>query len=129
MIHNASGMVWGDKQAMRDTADLLEKVEGSIVHDYTAKTGKEAANIVNWMDAETWFTADEAIAEGFCDRLAATAEPKAKNAWNLSAFTKAPQALLDKETNPTPSPASPNTPEPTGTAQTNTNALRLAMIV
>lgn len=125
MIHNASGMVWGDKQAMRDTADLLEKVEGSIVHDYTAKTGKDAANIVSWMDAETWFTADEAIAEGFCDRLAATAEPKAKNTWNLAAYAKAPQALLDKETNPTPPPA----PEPTGTTQTNTNALRLAMIV
>lgn len=129
MIHNASGMVWGDKQAMRDTADLLEKVEGSIVHDYAAKTGKNAANIVSWMDDETWFTADEAIAEGFCDRLAATAEPKAKNTWNLAAYAKAPQALLDKKTDPTPPPAPPNNPEPTGTAQTNTNALRLAMIV
>ena len=29
MIHNASGMVWGDKTAMRDTADLLEKVEAA----------------------------------------------------------------------------------------------------
>jgi hypothetical protein len=73
MIHNASGIVWGDKQAMRDTADLLEKVEGSIVNDYTAKTGKDAADVVAWMDAETWFTADEAVANGFCDRLAATA--------------------------------------------------------
>jgi ATP-dependent protease ClpP protease subunit len=123
MIHNASGLVWGDKQAMRNTADLLEKVEGSIVYDYVAKSGKEAAAIVDWMDAETWFTADEAIANGFCDRLAATAEPKAKNTWNLAAYAKAPQALL--AANPE-LPAS--LPESTGTAQANTNALRLAMI-
>ena len=34
MIHNASGMVWGDKKAMRDTADLLEKVEGTIINQH-----------------------------------------------------------------------------------------------
>ena len=115
---------------MRDTADLLEKVEGSIVHDYTAKTGKESADIANWMDAETWFTADEAVANGFCDRLAATAEPKAKNTWNLAAYAKAPQSLLAPAPEPEMPPAAPAAvPKPSGTAQTNTNALRLAMIV
>ena len=34
MIHNASGMAWGDKSDMRKTADLLEKVEGAIVAEY-----------------------------------------------------------------------------------------------
>src|SRR5687768_5016860 len=32
MIHNAAGMVWGDKTAMREMADLLEKVEGAIIN-------------------------------------------------------------------------------------------------
>lgn len=122
MIHNASGIVYGDKTVMRDRADLMEKVEGSIINDYTAKTGKEASAIAAWMEAETWFTADEAVANGFVDRLAATAEPAAKNTWNLSAYAKAPAALAAP--GPTPEP----TPEPTGTAQTNTNALRLALI-
>jgi ATP-dependent Clp protease protease subunit len=119
MIHNASGMTWGDKTAMRETADLLEKVEGSIVHDYNAKTGKDAAEIIAWMDAETWFTADEAVANGFCDRLAATAAPKAANAWNLAAYNKAPKAL---QAPPVPPPAA----QPDGTSQTNANKLRLA---
>lgn len=107
MIHNASGCVWGDKTAMRETADLLEKVEGAIVNDYTAKTGKDAAQIIEWMDAETWFTAQEALDNGFVDRMAPAAG-KAKNTWNLAAFNKAPAALapparVEPETKPVPS--------------------------
>lgn len=121
MIHNASAFAWGDKADLRETADLLEKVEASIIFDYNAKTGKGDAAIAAWMDAETWFTADEAVANGFCDRLAATADGKAKNVWNLSAYSKAPPDLM----------APPNQPDslPTGTTQTNTNALRLKLIV
>lgn len=119
MIHNASCLVWGDKTAMRDTADLLEKVEGTIVLDYTNKTGKDAADVVAWMDAETWFTADEAIANGFCDRLAATAEKKASNTWNLAAYSKAPKALEPV--------APPPAPEPSMT-RANANRLRLTEV-
>ncbi len=126
MIHNASGAVWGDKQAMRDTADLLEKVEGSIVSGYVNKTGKDAAEIVAWMDAETWFTADEAVANGFCDRLAATADKTAKNTWNLAAYNKVPKAL--SEVAPKVPPADP-VPQPKGTTQTNRNTLRLVTLV
>ena len=126
MIHNASGMVWGDKTDMRETADLLEKVEGTIVHDYNAKTGKDTADIVAWMGAETWFTADEAVAEGFCDRLAATADKATQNTWNLAAYNKAPKAFTaPPAAPPPPDPA----PQPTGTTQTNRNALRLKTIV
>lgn len=129
MIHNASGMVWGDKRAMRETADLLEKVEGTVVADYASKTGRDAAQIVAWMDAETWFTGDEAVANGFCDRLAAVAaktdkaDKSSENAWNLAAYSNAPKVQ--------PAPlAQPSTEtQPTGTTQSNCNALRLAMIV
>lgn len=115
MIHNASAFAWGDKSVMRDTADLLEKVEGSIINDYTTKTGKDSAEIAALMDAETWMTAQEALANGFIDRIAAA--PKAKNTWNLSAFSKAP-AMPEPESEPVPD----------GTTQTNANRMRLAMI-
>jgi ATP-dependent Clp protease, protease subunit len=120
MIHNASGLVWGDKTAMRETADLLEKIEGAIVADYTGKTGKNDQQIIDWMNAETWFSADEAIAEGFCDRLADA--PKAKNTWNLAAFDKAPKALLEPENDAAPEP------QPTMT-QANANRLRLTTVL
>lgn len=123
MIHNASSAVWGDKNAMRETADLLEKIEGSIVADYVGKTGATEQQVIDWMNAETWFSADEAIAAGFCDRLAETA--KTKNTWNLAAFDKAPKALLEP-----PEPEQTNEPAPAGffTSAINANRLKLAQI-
>lgn len=120
MIHNASGMVWGDKRDMRETADLLEKVEIDIVDGYTAKTGKTAPEIVAMMDSETWMTAEEAIANGFCDRMADTA--KAKNTWNLSEFTNAPDSFKKPEEEPEP------IPEPSMTTA-NANRLRLLTVL
>lgn len=97
MIHNASGFAWGDKNAMRETADLLEKVEGSIVHDYVTKTGKDQQQVVDWMNAETWFNATEALDYGFVDRItpSPTASGKAGNMWNLAAYAKAPPTLAN----------------------------------
>lgn len=124
MIHNASSAVWGDKNAMRETADLLEKIEGSIVADYIGKTGKEEQQVIDWMNAETWFSADEAVEYGFCDRLADSA--KAKNTWNLAAFTKAPQALL--ETDPPEQITEQQEPAPAGFFMSATNANRLKLV-
>lgn len=129
MIHNASGLVWGDKSAMRETADLLEKVEGAIVNDYTAKTGKDEAQVRAWMDAETWFTAEEAMAEGFVDSVVTHESGKAKNTWNLAAFGNAPAALKE------PPPGAPENqqdkPASAGffMSAANTNRLRLSEIV
>lgn len=129
MIHNASAMVWGDKEDMRETADLLEKVEGSIVNDYTAKTGKDEAQVRAWMDAETWFTAVEAKAEGFVDSIT-TADSKAKNTWNLAAFANAPKALAPPD--PSQPPDEPTQTEEPATAgffmsTANANKLRLSI--
>ena len=93
MIHNAWTLALGDKNDFRTTADLLDKIDGAIRADYVARTGKVETEIVALMDAETWFTAQEAVDHKFADRLAD--EPKAKNAatWNLSAYDKAPEIL------------------------------------
>lgn len=125
MIHNASGIAWGDKTALRETADLLEKVEGAIVADYSGKTGKDAAEIVAWMEAETWFSAAEAIANGFVDALAPTAE-KVKNTWNLAAYSKAPGALLAPD--PPPEEEKPEQPAPAGFFMSASNANRLRLV-
>jgi ATP-dependent Clp protease protease subunit len=114
MIHNASAMAWGDKSDLRETANLLEKVEGVIAAEYVAESGQKLSQIIEWMDAETWFTAQEAIDAGFVDRLAPTAT-KAKNTWNLAAYAKAPAALAAPiEPDPAPVPPIPEPkPEPT----------------
>jgi len=95
MIHNAQGAAFGDKTALRDTADLMEKVELSIVDDYTTKTGKDASDVVAMMEAETWMTADEALEHGFIDRIAGN--EGVANTWNLSAYSKAPAVLATNQ--------------------------------
>lgn len=120
MIHNASGMVWGDKQAMRDTADLLQKVELSIIKDYTTKTGMDDAAVIAMMDAETWMTADEALANGFVDSVI-EAKSGAKNTWNLSAYGKPPP-------DPQPEEITEEPAQPAGFFMSQANANRLRIL-
>lgn len=89
MIHEAWTMAYGNKGDLIQTAALLGKIDDSIVADYARKTGKSNDEIIAWMQAETWFTAEEAVANGFVDSISDVA--KVENKWNLSAYNNAPQ--------------------------------------
>lgn len=65
MIHNASGVSIGDAAHMRQFADRLETVTGTIADVYTSRTGGDRAEILSLMDDETWMTAQEAVDRGF----------------------------------------------------------------
>lgn len=67
MIHNVQGVAVGDKDEMRKQADLFDKMENVIVNLYRKKTGQRKSTLQRWLDAETWFTLDEAIENGFVD--------------------------------------------------------------
>lgn len=89
MIHNSWGFVIGNANDMTETAALLEKCDGIIAGQYAKRTGREIDDIKALMDAETWFTAEEAKEGGFIDRVAEGA--KAKASWDLSAYANAPK--------------------------------------
>jgi ATP-dependent Clp protease protease subunit len=102
MIHNAWTMSYGDKEELRQIAELLDKIDETIVDDYERKTGQSREQLTAWMNAETWFTADEAVEHGFVDALAGddTSDEGAGDddekesgvsAWDLSAFKNAPK--------------------------------------
>jgi ATP-dependent Clp protease protease subunit len=76
MIHNAHARTGGDSGAHLELAALLEKIDGTLRDTYAAKTGKSVEEIRALMDAETWFTGQEAVDCGLADSLAE--EPKAK---------------------------------------------------
>ena len=113
MIHNAWTIAWGNKNDLIDTAALLEKVDGTLAAGYAARTGQGIEQVRAWMDAETWFTAQEAVDAGFADSVA-EAKVKASAHWNLSAYAHAPA--------PAAEPAEPAVP-PAPTF-TNTDHLR-----
>ena len=108
MIHKAWTGMWGNAEDLRKEADLLDKIDGTLAETYAEKTGKDVAEITEWMAAETWFTAQEALEAGFATSIA-EAEAKAL-AWDLSAYDNAPKA--ERQTQPEPAP----TPEPEPTA-------------
>lgn len=91
MIHNAWTIAIGNKSDMTKTGELLGKIDADLTNDYARRTGKDESEVVAWMDAETWFTADEAVANGFADRKVEVVEKRSKNAWNLSAYKNAPK--------------------------------------
>lgn len=95
MIHNPSTFAWGDAEEMRKAADSLEKVKATIVNQYVRKTGKDAAEVSDLMDAETWLTAEEALDGGFVDELL-DAEPVAAmvTARDMAAYKAAPSGLV-----------------------------------
>ena len=97
MIHKAWGLVIGNENDMRQTADLLAKIDGQIAASYARKTEGEAEAYETLMRAETWFTADEAVAEGLADEVKAdnTQRPKAK--WDLSAFVNRPKVAMKSD--------------------------------
>lgn len=97
MIHNAWTMTMGNSEEHLQTAALLEKIDASLAATYATKSGKDAAEFSKLMSAETWFTAEEAIAAGLADEMAVEAPKAAKNKlaapiWDLAAFDKAPKA-------------------------------------
>lgn len=76
MIHDPWGMAMGTAQDMRQSADALDKVRDVLIGTYAARTGNDAKQIGDWMNAETWMTADEAVSRGFA--TAKTAEQTIK---------------------------------------------------
>lgn len=65
MIHNASVFAGGDHRALRVTADLVESITGDLIKIYENATGMDSKTISDYMDDETFFSAEDAVAKGF----------------------------------------------------------------
>lgn len=69
MVHDPWTFAMGDASEMRKTADILDKIAGSLAAAYVRQTEKDEEEIRELMRAETWLTAAEAVAQGFADRV------------------------------------------------------------
>jgi ATP-dependent Clp protease protease subunit len=97
MIHKGWTLQIGNADDMRSTAELLDKVDQSILNDYSKRTGLESDQLLDWMSAETWFTAEEAKEHGFIDEI--FEGNAASNSFNVGAYNNAPQALVKPAAN------------------------------
>lgn len=69
MIHNVSSFAAGDHNALSHEAKVLENYNTSIANAYVDKTGKTLDELLNLMDHETWFNAQQAVDAGFADEV------------------------------------------------------------
>ena len=125
MIHKAWGLVVGNEDDMRQTADLLAKIDTQIAGSYARRAEGAADSFLEMMRAETWFTPEEAVAAGLADAVKDenTQRPKAK--WDLSAFLRAP--MIAEEPEPV-APVAQAAPELTAVDPQDARARRQRML-
>lgn len=82
MVHNAWGVVVGNRHDMSEAAGLFEGFDGAIVDIYHARTGLDRKALAKLMDAETFMGPTEAVEKGFADSVSEglkAAEASTKN--------------------------------------------------
>lgn len=89
MIHDTSGMAWGNAATMRETADLLDKLSDSYADAYAKRAGGSRSAWRDVMRAETWYTAEEAVLAGLADEWDGSVDSAAAAAFDLSRFSYA----------------------------------------
>ncbi len=96
MIHNPSAFAMGEASELRDQADILDKLTDTYARAYASATGNSVARVRSWMDAETWMTAEEALALHFCDEVLEPEgrQPVACAAFDYTKFRAAPDGLV-----------------------------------
>ena len=127
MVHNPWSRAAGEAGDMRKAAEVLDKYRDTLVTTSQWHSELSAEKIEALMDAETWMSADEAVANGFADEaiegLSAMAsihphglkhahvEVPEKYAERVAAFVRQPDADPEPATSAAPEPA-PAKPEP-----------------
>jgi ATP-dependent protease ClpP protease subunit len=95
MIHNPWTVAIGDQHEMEGSRNLLQMFADDMAAIYSRRTGKSVDEIKQMMDAETWLTAQEALAQGFVDELTEGAKFEASLPQEvIASYTNVPQALL-----------------------------------
>ncbi|MDI6838533.1 MAG: Clp protease ClpP [Rhizobiaceae bacterium] len=69
MVHNAWGVVVGNRHDMREAASLFDGFDSAIADIYEARTGMKRKDIEKLMDAETFMGPSEAVEKGFADTV------------------------------------------------------------
>lgn len=110
MIHEPWTVSMGNSAELLKQSDLLDTTAENIVGIYARKTGMDPTELRDLMRAETWYTAEQALAAGFVDAIDEPLKMAALISHNLNQFRNRPLEKLPM-TDPTPVPETPDTPK------------------
>lgn len=100
MIHNTWVVAVGDRNDLREFADVMEPFDKAAADVYAARSGIEAKEIAKMMDRETWIGGAAAVDKGFADALLPSDEvgkdAKASAALGVNAATRRIDVMLAK---------------------------------
>ncbi len=113
MIHNPWDVAIGDARELRAAADKLDVIRDQLVRIYSGQTGLTADDLVPMLDAETWFTSEQALEQKFITSVSAASSAAACNVTAFG-FRKAPEtprisamAMIGKPKAAAPAPHRP----------------------
>lgn len=95
MIHKASILSWGNHKELERSVELLKSHDEGIANAYMLKTGMNKEELLNLMDAETYFSAKKAKELNFIDEIMFDDELKL----SASARGMLPPEVIDKVRN------------------------------
>lgn len=72
MIHDAWTYAAGNASELAETVQRLESLDETIAGIISARSGMELQDVKSAMDAETWYSADEAVGSGLADEVIET---------------------------------------------------------
>jgi ATP-dependent protease ClpP protease subunit len=78
MIHGPQGGVIGNEAEIRSYADMMGKYAERLTPIYADRSGKDADAIRALLTGENWYTAQEAVAEGFAHEVGNAVAVEAK---------------------------------------------------
>ena len=101
MVHDAWGFAYGNAAEIGRYVRRLDSTSDSIASTYAARAGGSTADWRAIMQAESWYTAEEAVEAGLADRVAAadetgTAEGEQITPGGASAFWDLWDGLADQ---------------------------------
>jgi len=97
MIHNTWVVVSGNKNDLREAANMLEPFDKALADIYAARTGIDETEIAAMLDKETWIGGADAVEQGFADGLLPSDAVKEEKGAKASALRRLDEALAKGE--------------------------------
>jgi ATP-dependent Clp protease, protease subunit len=94
MIHDVWTALSGNAEQLQQAADRINTLSEQIAALYARKTGADPELIRQWMQTETWLTADQALQAGFIDAIDEPLKMAALARHDLTRFKNHPKEML-----------------------------------